>query len=87
MPSGAGNGHNTLTCLEEPVYVSETIERTMNPTFRHVDWSHCGPEVTRLDQVTVHVWVKGGKVDEWRQLLQLELQLTGLQYAGKSVRI
>ncbi|KAK4505198.1 hypothetical protein PRZ48_003161 [Zasmidium cellare] len=71
--------------VEEPVYVSETIERTINPTFRHVDWSHCGPGVTRLDQVTVHVWVKGGKVDEWRQLLQLELQLTGLQYAGKSL--
>ncbi|KAF2165261.1 hypothetical protein M409DRAFT_67503 [Zasmidium cellare ATCC 36951] len=71
--------------VEEPVYVSEIIQKTMNPTFRHVDWSHCGPGVTRLDQITVHVWVKGGKFDEWRQLLQLELQLTGLQYVGKSL--
>lgn len=57
----------------------------MNPTFRRVDWSHCGPGVTRSSQVAVHVWVRGGKVDEWQKLLQLDLHLTGLQYVGKSV--
>lgn len=70
---------------EEPVYVSEIVEKTMNPTFRHVDWTHCGPGVTRLDQVCIRIWVKGGKVEEWQQLLQLELHLPGLQYLGKSV--
>lgn len=70
---------------KDPIYISETVEKTMNPTFRHVDWTHCGPAITRLDHVVVRVWVKGDHVDEWQQLLKLELQLAGLQYVEKSV--
>lgn len=70
----------------EPVYVSETIERTMNPTFRHVDWSSCGPGVTRLESFTLRVWARGGKVDAWRQLLELRLDLRSLQFLGRDVR-
>ncbi|EGP90551.1 uncharacterized protein MYCGRDRAFT_99101 [Zymoseptoria tritici IPO323] len=32
--------------IAEPVYVSETVEKTMNPTFRSIDWSLCGPAIT-----------------------------------------
>ncbi|TKA68478.1 hypothetical protein B0A55_08940 [Friedmanniomyces simplex] len=71
--------------VEEPVYVSETGKRTMNPTFRHIDWSACGPGVTRLGQLTIRIWVKSAKVRSWRQLLELQLTLTSLQYLGKSL--
>ena len=42
----------------EPVYVSETVEKTMNPTFRHVDFSACGPGIIRSERVEVKVWVR-----------------------------
>ncbi|CAK4034008.1 UV radiation resistance-associated [Lecanosticta acicola] len=69
--------------LEEPVYISETVEKTMNPTFRHVDWSPCSPGVTRLESCTLRVWVRGGKVGTWRQLMTLRLDLSSLQFIGK----
>ena len=58
----------------------------MNPTFRHIDWSACGPGVTRLGHLTLHFWVKSAKVPSWRQLIEIQLNLTSLQYLGKSVR-
>ncbi|KAF2216217.1 hypothetical protein CERZMDRAFT_109167 [Cercospora zeae-maydis SCOH1-5] len=32
--------------VKEPVYVSEVVEQTMNPTFRHIDWTSCAPGLT-----------------------------------------
>ncbi|KAK1808715.1 hypothetical protein LTR12_016919 [Friedmanniomyces endolithicus] len=71
--------------VDAPVYISETVERTMNPTFRHIDWSACGPGVTRLRHLTFHFWVKSAKVPSWRQLIEIQLNLTSLQYLGKSL--
>lgn len=70
----------------EPVYVSETVERTMNPTFRHVDWSACGPGITRMEHLTLRFWARSKKFGQWRQLLELALDLRSLQYLGRSVR-
>ena len=58
----------------------------MNPTFRHIDWSACGPGVTRLGHLILRFWVKSAKVTSWRQLLEIQLSLTSLQYLGKNVR-
>lgn len=69
----------------EPVYVSETAERTMNPTFRHIDFSACGPAITRLDHLTLRVWAKSVNGQQWRKLAELALPLQSLQYLGKSV--
>lgn len=57
----------------------------MNPTFRHVDLSPCGPGITRLHHLTVRVWVKSAKMERWRQLLELSLSLTSLHYLAKNV--
>lgn len=67
--------------------MSETVDKTMNPTFRHVDLSACGPGITRLEKVAVRVWFKSVKVERWKQLLDLELDLMNLQYLGKTVRL
>lgn len=73
--------------FSEPIYISETAERTMNPTFRHIDFSACGPAIMRLDGLTLRIWAKSIKGQQWRQLLELSLALQGLQYLGKSVRL
>ena len=69
----------------EPIYVSEVVDSTMDPTFRHIDWSACGPGVLRLGTLTVRVWARSDTGAGWRQLLELALSLRELHYLGKSV--
>lgn len=59
----------------------------MNPTFRHIDFSSCGPGITRLDRLTLRVWAKSEGRQQWRQLIELSLALSALHYLGKSVRL
>lgn len=73
----------------EPIYISETVEKTMNPTFRNINLSACGPGITRLDHVVVKVWIRatkdGEKSGRWRQLSEIEVGLRDLQFLGKNV--
>ncbi|KAI7653454.1 hypothetical protein KC319_g10499, partial [Hortaea werneckii] len=71
--------------VEEPVYVSEVVDSTMDPTFCHIDWSACGPGVLRLGTLTVRVWARSDNLAGWRQLLELALCLRELHYLGKSL--
>ncbi|KAI7242521.1 hypothetical protein KC340_g2719 [Hortaea werneckii] len=71
--------------VEEPIYVSEVVDSTMDPTFRHIDWSACGPGVLRLDTLTVRVWARCDNLAGWKQLLELALCLRELHYLGKSL--
>lgn len=72
--------------LEGPIYVSETIEKAMNPSFRFFDLNIYGPAVTRLDEMTVKYWAKTENMDEYILLVELQLCLRSLQFIGKSVR-
>ncbi|KAM0722220.1 hypothetical protein Q7P37_001661 [Cladosporium fusiforme] len=69
--------------VDEPIYVSEVVEHTMNPTFRSIDLEVTAPGTTRLDQLTVRVWTKSAKWHAWRQLLDVSLNLRELQFLGK----
>ena len=71
--------------VEEPVYVSETVERAMNPDFRFFDLQAWGPSVTRLDEMTVRFWAKSEQMTDYRLLIELYLHLGSLQFIGKSV--
>jgi hypothetical protein len=55
----------------------------MNPTFRSIDFDLCSAGTTRLDQLTVRIWIRNVKLGSWRQLLELSLYLRDLQYLGK----
>ena len=57
----------------------------MNPTFRSIDFDTCAPGTTRLDEMTVRVWIKSSKWNSWRQLLEVILKLRELQYLGKNL--
>ncbi|KAG0651958.1 UV radiation resistance associated [Hyphodiscus hymeniophilus] len=71
----------SLHCVgqEEPIYISEVVEKAMNPTFRFFDFSGLGPAVTRLDTVTVKVWVKR---QDFVPLIEEEVNLQSLQFIG-----
>lgn len=74
---------SSLTGLQDPIYVSEVVEHTMNPTFRSIDLDLAAPGTTRLEELTMRVWVKSTKWDSWRQLLEISLKLRELQYLCK----
>lgn len=71
--------------IEEPIYISETVDRTMNPTFRHIDFSRCGPSIIRLDHLIVRFWAKRAGTDQWMHLLESRLHLPSLHFLGKSL--
>ena len=73
--------------MKEPVYVSEVIEKAMNPSFRFFDLNVYGPAVTRLDELTVKYWAKTENMDQYVLLVEFQLCLRSLQFIGKSVRL
>lgn len=70
--------------MAEPIYVSETVEKTMNATFHRMDLDACGPGIMRCERVVVKVWVRREQT-KWRVLLEMDVGLGNLQYLGKSV--
>ncbi|KAF2182052.1 UV radiation resistance-associated gene protein [Zopfia rhizophila CBS 207.26] len=71
--------------LEDPIYISETVQKAMNPNFRFFDIGSCGPGVTRLDKLTVKVWAKNDSLKNWQYLIEFTVQLRALQFIGKTV--
>jgi hypothetical protein len=61
------------------------VERTMNPTFGHIDWTECGPGITRSENVILRVWLRRASTRRWQQLLRVTIDMRGLQYMGKTV--
>ena len=72
--------------IEDPVYISEVVEKTMNPNHRYFDLNTYGPEVTRRDELTIKYWAKTENMEEFSLLIELQLCLRSLQFIGKTVR-
>ena len=73
--------------MEEPIYVSEVVEKAMNASFRFFDLNIYGPAVTRLDELILKYWAKTEDMDQYVLLVELQLCLRSLQFIGKSVRL
>jgi hypothetical protein len=70
---------------KEPIYISEVVERAMNPNFRFFDLASCGPGVTRLDRLTIKVWAKNENTKSWQYLVDFTLEFRLLQFIGKAL--
>ncbi|KAK7608538.1 UV radiation resistance protein and autophagy-related subunit 14-domain-containing protein [Phyllosticta paracitricarpa] len=70
---------------EDPVYVSEEVEKAMNPNFKSFDLEPWGPSVTRLDEITIKVWAKTRVMDNHQYLLSLTASFRSLQFISKSL--
>ncbi|MCJ1242536.1 hypothetical protein MMC14_010545 [Varicellaria rhodocarpa] len=71
--------------IEEAVYVSEVVEKTMNPSYRFFDLNSYGPKVTRRDDLTLKLWVNTERGQDHIQLIDLQVHLGSLQFIGKSL--
>ncbi|KAA8914865.1 UV radiation resistance protein and autophagy-related subunit 14-domain-containing protein, partial [Sphaerosporella brunnea] len=67
---------------EEPVYVSEVVEKAVNPDFQHFDLPQEN-KVGRCDEVAVKVFCDYG--EGWVLLLEARIWLGGLRYLGKGL--
>ncbi|KAI1128664.1 UV radiation resistance-associated protein [Nemania abortiva] len=65
---------------EDPIYISEVGQRSMNFNFRFFDLSSAGPSVTRLSEVKVRLWAK--RRTSWTLLLSQDIDLRALHYLG-----
>jgi len=70
--------------IKEPVYVSETLDSAMNPTFRNIEWAGCGAGILRLGHVRIRFWARTEKFGMWEQLSYIKLDLRELYFLGKS---
>ncbi|KAI1496858.1 UV radiation resistance protein and autophagy-related subunit 14-domain-containing protein [Biscogniauxia marginata] len=82
VESRAADVFFSLHCegVEDPIYISEVVERSMNFSFRFFDLSQAGPSVTRLSQLRVNIWAK--KQQLWTLLLTQDIDLRSLNYLG-----
>ncbi|KAJ5629821.1 UV radiation resistance protein/autophagy-related protein 14 [Penicillium herquei] len=71
--------------LEEPVYISEVVNKAINPSFQSFDLNLCGPKVSRMDNLTIRLWVKTETMTEYVLLVELQLHLSSLQFLGKTI--
>lgn len=74
-----------LMTIAEPIYVSETVMRTMDPIFRSIDLSHCANGILRQNKVTIRLWAQSLKSQQWRMLSDTEVALVSLHYLGKDI--
>lgn len=71
--------------LEEPIYISEVMDKVMNADFRFFDLEDCGPSVTRLTDLTLKLWAKTEGMVAYQYLVELNVNLRSLQFIGKSM--
>ena len=71
--------------VDEPIYVSEIIENTTNPSFRYFDLVTSGPRVSRLDHVVLKLYAKTSSMSEYVFLVELDQHLQSLDFLGKSL--
>lgn len=81
IDSGTSDTFFSLHCQveDEPLYVSEMIERAMNPTFQSFDLSKHGPTIRRQSSITIKVWAKR---QAWRLFMVETIDLAALQFVG-----
>lgn len=71
--------------IPEPVYISEVIEKSTNPSFRAFDLNQSGPAVSRKDTLTLKLWSKTEDMLEFVLLVELQLNLRSLQFLGRAL--
>ena len=71
--------------VPEPVYISEIMDRSTNPSFRFFDLNALGPCVARLSDLRLKLWAKNSKTEEYTMLIDIDLNLASLQFIGKDL--
>lgn len=71
--------------ISEPVYISEVVGNSVNPSFGCFDLNINGPQVARTNDVQLKLWAKTDQLDNYVLLIDFEVCLRSLQFVGKSL--
>ena len=71
--------------LEHPIYVSEVIIRTLNPSFQFFDTTNYSASITRSSSIQIKFWARHIGSDNYSLLLDLDQHLESLQYVGQQL--
>lgn len=71
--------------MKDPIYISEVMERSMNPSFSFFDLNGIPASVARSDELNVKIWTKNAHSTGYKMLLDLTANLRSLQFIGKSL--
>ncbi|KAI9667352.1 MAG: hypothetical protein M1821_000167 [Bathelium mastoideum] len=71
--------------LDKPLYVSEVVDRAMNPDFRFFDLNGCDSSIIRQNEFTVKVWARNESMHEYQFLIDWTVEMPRLQYIGKTL--
>lgn len=71
--------------VAEPIYVSEVVEKAINPNFKFFDLNTYGPWITRRDELTIKFWARTESSQSYCLVVELQMHLRSLQFIGKSV--
>lgn len=71
--------------LNDPIYISEVMERSMNPSFSFFDLNGIPASVARSDELDIKIWTRNAQSDGYKMLLDLSANLRSLQFIGKSL--
>jgi UV radiation resistance-associated gene protein len=70
---------------DDPIYVSESIMETMNPTFGTFSLVDQPAHITRQDSIMIKIWIKDEESKETSLHIQYEINMRYLEYIGKSL--
>ncbi|MCJ1250550.1 hypothetical protein MMC30_007778 [Trapelia coarctata] len=69
----------------EVIYVSETVEKTMNPDFKSFDLRLLETPVTRSSELHIEVWAKPECLDEPVHLVEMKVNMISLRWVCKTM--
>lgn len=67
------------------IYISETIENTMNPDFKYFDLRDQDPSITRSSEFQINLWAKPEISDEPMHLGMMSGNLRSLHWVCKTL--
>lgn len=71
--------------FEEPIYISEVMANSMNPSFSFFDLDSINANIARSDHFILRVWSKTELTDDYRILVELHINMRSLHFIGRSL--
>ena len=69
----------------ELIYISETIQKSMNPDFKSFDFSILEASVTRSSELQIDLWAKPENIHEAEHLVTMKIDLRSLHWVCKTL--
>ncbi|KAH0342334.1 hypothetical protein KCU81_g5803, partial [Aureobasidium melanogenum] len=70
---------------QDPIYVSEVAEKSMNPNFRNIQLDSTDPQLLRVDELILKFWAKSEAMPQYCLLVDMTLSMRSLQFIGKTL--